>query len=263
MSEARGACYVIPSGFEPNKQLKYSSQHMNAQNTCLLRSEKGRKGQLKHANQSLQSDQKPDSCKKHLCTRPQIDIRRIVQIGHNRNTISFIQKKDSNASDSNATIVQLGNNNIVYVYLGDKLPSNILLGDTVVVYVPPGCDGRPRVFVCEQRGPDNQIVTHCRHKSPRIYERQTFGNFLSRHCHVIRSVLLPTASGSSKKAAGRHKPLTPGDCDVVTIKHGGSHRTNTSRRVKPDSRKYLGGSSHRGQGHQKTVNPVCLRIGIP
>ncbi|XP_046572440.1 uncharacterized protein LOC124280532 [Haliotis rubra] len=238
MSEARGACYVIPSGFEPNKQLEYSSQHMNAQNTCLSQSKKGRKGKLKHANQSLQSDQKPDSCKKRLCNRPQIDIRRIVQIGHNRNTISFIQKKDSNASVSNTTIVQLGDNNIVYVYLGDKLPMNILLGDTVVVYVPPGCDGRPRVFVCEQRGPDNQIVTHCRHKSPRIFERQTFDNFRSRHCHVIRSVLLPAASGSSKKAAGRHKPLTPGDCDVVTIKHGGSHRTHTRRRVKPHSRKY-------------------------
>ncbi|XP_046561393.1 uncharacterized protein LOC124270394 [Haliotis rubra] len=227
MSEARGAHHVAPSGFEPNKQLEYSSQHMNDQNTCL--SEKGRKGKMKHANQSLQSDQKPDSCKMRLCNRPQIDILRIVQIGHNRNTISFIQKKDSNASLSNTTIVQLGHNNIVYIYLDDKLPTNILLGDTVVVYVPPGCDGRPRVFVCEQRGPDNQIVTHCRHKSPRIFERQTFGNFRSRYCHMIRSVLLPTASGSRKKAADRHKPLTPGDCDVVTIKHSGWMATHKKK----------------------------------
>ncbi|XP_067660401.1 uncharacterized protein [Haliotis asinina] len=201
------------------------------------------KGRLKCASQALQSYQRPHSCKRRLCGRPQFDIRRIVQIGQHKNTISFVQKKDTNASDSNATIVQLGHNNIVYVYLGDKLPMIVLLGDTVVVYIPPGCDGRPRVFVCEQRGPENQIVTYCRHKSPRIFERQTFGNFRSRHCHVIKFVLLP-ASGFSKKAVSRHRTLIPRDCDVVTIKHGGTH----ARRVKPHSRK------------DPLLNPIWVKV---
>ncbi|XP_046355148.1 uncharacterized protein LOC124134405 [Haliotis rufescens] len=174
-----------------------------------------------------------------------IEIKRIVQIGHQRNIIAFFRKSATNdlnrilgdtpyaQLDNNESIVQLGNENVVCVLLGDKLPLNILVGDTVVVYVPPECNGRPRVFVCEQKGPDNQIVTQCHLKSPRIFERRRFANFRRPCCHVTRSVLLPAASGSSKTAAGRHTTLTSQDCDVLTIRHGGTHQTHPRGRGKP------------------------------
>ncbi|XP_046355147.2 uncharacterized protein LOC124134404 [Haliotis rufescens] len=183
------------------------------------------------------------SCNERPVDHTGITIRRIVQIGHKKNTISFCKEKDMNdlsraISTTSAPIVQLGNNNVVHVCMGDKLPLNILVGDTVVVYVPPECNGRPRVFVCEQRGPDNQIVTQCHLKSPRIFERRRFANFRRPCCHVTRSVLLPTASGSSKTAADRDTTLTSQDCDVLTIRHGGTHQTHPRGRGKPCCRKY-------------------------